>query len=107
MQTLMEIKSTVTFPKILLRGKGINGDTLSHGVTKKWYANNLNCAGCHGEYVSADKKKKADQKINVHAIFIWWIYMISLDLTKLSVNWVTHEKHSFLFCYQGSCGTKH
>ena len=51
------------------RSKRINGDTISHTIIKKWYANNLHCARCYGEYAFVDKEKEADQKINVHAIF--------------------------------------
>ena len=51
------------------RSKRTNGNTLSHTITKKWYANNLHCARCLGEYVSIDKVKEADRKIDVDAIF--------------------------------------
>ena len=36
---------------------------------KKLYANNFHCARCHDEYVSVDKEKEIDWKIDVHAIF--------------------------------------
>ena len=38
------------------RSKGINGNTPSHLITKKWHANNLHCTRCHGKYVSVDKE---------------------------------------------------